>query len=73
MGELGSEGGNGPGIDIALVPLLEHGEVGTSQLPILALLPAVIRQKVGGGGKKDRKSTRLNSSHRSLSRMPSSA
>ena len=25
------------------------------------------------GGKEDRKSTRLNSSHRSLSRMPSSA
>ena len=27
----------------------------------------------GGQGLKDRKSTRLNSSHRSLSRMPSSA
>ena len=40
------------------------------------LVPALVEQKVAEGAigcKEDRKSTRLNSSHRSQSRMPSSA
>ena len=37
------------------------------------LTPEVMWKMSRAGGSSDRKSTRLNSSHRSLSRMPSSA
>ena len=50
------------------VPLNEKGEV-TDDTRIRAAIPTI--KKVLEKG--DRKSTRLNSSHRSLSRMPSSA
>ena len=40
-------------------------------VPVLARKPGALRN--GAPFKEDRKSTRLNSSHRSLSRMPSSA
>ena len=41
---------------------------------MMAILVLFLQAKFGMNGKEaDRKSTRLNSSHRSLSRMPSSA
>ena len=40
---------------------------------IIFVLFLIIRQVLVANGMLDRKSTRLNSSHRSLSRMPSSA
>ena len=47
------------------------------QLPVLEGAPSFVRPMILRGMRKDipvdRKSTRLNSSHRSLSRMPSSA
>ena len=43
-----------------------------SVLVVVAIFTFVIRM-MGVDGHSDRKSTRLNSSHRSLSRMPSSA
>ena len=49
---------------------LKNGEI-TDDTRIVAALPT-IKKLINDGG-KDRKSTRLNSSHRSLSRMPSSA
>ena len=39
----------------------------------IAAIYVVVLALVGGSTDSDRKSTRLNSSHRSLSRMPSSA
>ena len=41
--------------------------------PLLDLSDAAVKKMIKQAKKRDRKSTRLNSSHRSLSRMPSSA
>src|ERR1700744_668072 len=48
--QLSRETGNGSRVDVALVPFLQHREVGAAGLPILALLPALARQEVGRGG-----------------------
>ena len=46
----------------------------TTAIFLMALIAGLNRAFVSSGSaKKDRKSTRLNSSHRALSRMPSSA
>src|SRR6202042_2363091 len=47
VGKLRREASHGFGVDVALVPFLEDGEVWTSGLPVLALLPAVALQEVG--------------------------
>ena len=49
VGKLGGEVSHGFGIDLALVPFLEGGEIWTSGLPVLALLPAVALEEIGGG------------------------
>src|SRR5204863_9687533 len=41
---------DGSGIDLALVPLLDHGEVRAARLPVLAALPAVSGEEVCGRG-----------------------
>src|SRR5882724_8495241 len=48
--ELGREIGDRTRIDFALVPLLEHREIRTAGLPVLAAVPAIARQIVRGGG-----------------------
>ena len=53
-----------------------HGKAGDHRLlglPDLALLGEPLHEVDGDGNLKDRKSTRLNSSHSGESRMPSSA
>src|SRR6202035_586590 len=49
VGKLRREASHGFGVDLALVPFLEGGEVWTSGLPVLALLPAVALEEIGGG------------------------
>ena len=66
--EMASKGGTGIDIDIAMIPLREPGMepfeimISESQERMLAVVTP-----------GDRKSTRLNSSHTDISRMPSSA
>ena len=48
MSQLGRKIGDRASIDLALVPLLEHGEIGISWLPVLALLPAIAGEVIGG-------------------------
>src|SRR6185437_14586405 len=48
--ELVREIGNGAGIDLALVPLLDHGEIGRAGLIIFAALPAVAREIIRSRG-----------------------
>ena len=58
-----------------LVARAETDESGAFLLPLLRAIPAVVSglSNLFGGNKRDRKSTRLNSSHSGESRMPSSA
>src|ERR1700722_1265152 len=49
VGKLRGEVSHSFGIDLALVPFLENGEVRSSGLPVLALLPAVALEEIGGG------------------------
>ena len=61
-----------------LIPFAAGHEVirqGRRHLTLIRMTPDLIYDQLIGMGcaDKDRKSTRLNSSHRSLSRMPSSA
>jgi hypothetical protein len=41
---------DGLGVDLALVPLLDRREIGAAGLPVLAALPAVSGEEVGGRG-----------------------
>ena len=50
-----------------------EGAVGPRQLALAVRRCAQLIKDLAGGPEIDRKSTRLNSSHRRLSRMPSSA
>ena len=50
---------------------LAHKAADEGEVPVGAVV--VCEGKIVGRGRKDRKSTRLNSSHPSSSRMPSSA
>ena len=38
------------GVDLALVPLLDHGEIGAAGLPVLAALPAIAGEIIRGRG-----------------------
>ena len=51
----------------------EHGDRAAAHKLVTSHLRLVAKIAMGYRGYGDRKSTRLNSSHRSLSRMPSSA
>ena len=63
-----------PGVEGYFGVLAGHAPVVAAMRPgILTIIAGASRQKVIVLGGIDRKSTRLNSSHRSLSRMPSSA
>ena len=57
----------------AWLPLLEAVQNELGPVPIAFQAPAPLKPLLLERGLADRKSTRLNSSHRSLSRMPSSA
>ena len=64
------------GSDVTMIPevanhLISSG--GKRLRPMLTLAAAALSGYRGEGHVKDRKSTRLNSSHSTLSRMPSSA
>src|SRR3954447_26263949 len=49
VSKLGCEMRNGPSVNLALVPLLEHGEIRAARFPILATLPAVTGKIIGRG------------------------
>ena len=65
---------NKPHVNVGTIGHVDHGKT-----TLTAAIATVCAKKFGGEAKDyrdwetDRKSTRLNSSHRSLSRMPSSA
>jgi cell division protein FtsZ len=69
------------GTDLLFITSGMGGGTGTGAAPVIAevakemkiLTVAVVTKPFPSEGKKDRKSTRLNSSHRLTSRMPSSA
>ena len=75
IGELRAQLGEQPGVLLELLRRIQArvGYVPAEAVPMLARELSLSRAEVHGVISLDRKSTRLNSSHTDISRMPSSA